>query len=359
MPSHVLFFVHGMGEFEPDWSTQLQAQLREHFRSYKRLREKGTDKNFDFVEINYNDVFEEERARWKSNADEAAKAAGKDGMEKDLIKSILDAAKAPTGDSFFQTHLLDVVLFYSFAQVSQRVQLRVADQILKRLRADGENNVPRWSVLAHSLGTAVTAETVHAMFTHKAGGVRLGDAFKPQYLAMVANCSRLLWNKGGDLYRSKARPEDMEGGGTCWKYLNFRHKLDPIPQVQPFHPPPAHWFPADTDPDRVYLDCELPAKDVASANVHSLEHYLSHPLVHIPLISTLIDQPDWISPAEQQDALLDWRTNKALKGKALKKAQDELDAMASDPDDPMAAAFSKWLLYRTSIGRKLRADGEN
>jgi len=358
MPNHVLFFVHGMGEFEADWSHGLQAQLREHFQAYKRLREKGTDKNFDFVEINYNDVFEAERQGWLENAEAAAKAAGTQGMEASLIEELLKAAKAPTGGSFFQTHLLDVVLFYSFAQVSQRVQLHVADQILKRLRANGENNVPRWSVLAHSLGTAVIAETVHAMFTHDVGGVHLGDAFKPQYIAMVANCSRLLWNKGGDLYLSKVRPETVNGEGTCWKYLNFRHELDPIPQVRPFHPPPPRWFPADTSHDRVYLDVELSAADLQSENVHSLEHYLSHPLVHVPLIATLIDQPDWITPAEQTKALKAWR-DKSLKNQLLSDAKSKLEALASKPNDPLAKAFGKWLLYRTSIGRKLRADGEN
>lgn len=357
MANHVVFLVHGMGNFEKDWSNALVAQLRGHFNAYEELKFNATEKTFDFEEITYNTVFEDWKRQWKDDAAAAAKAAAGLGMESAVVDSLLQAAAAPAGDGFFQTHLLDVALFYSFEIVAEQVQRHVAEQILRRLRAKGQNNIPRWSVIAHSLGTAVMGETLHAMFSHRIEGEPLGDAFKPQCVAMLANTGRLLWNKGGDLYLSKTRPDGPDGSGACWRYLDFRHALDPVPAVQPFHKPPPQWFPAGVDPKEVYVHVDLPAADLQSRNVHAFEHYLGHPDVHIPLITSLVKSKKVITAAERDAALKAWR-DASLPNQAKQKAMQELSQLVGKENDPFTQAFANWLLYRTKIGRELIADGE-
>jgi hypothetical protein len=363
MANQVVFFVHGMGTFHDDWALKPGEALRGYFNAYKLPRLFAAEKTFDFVSINYNDVFVEWQNSWKTNADAAAKQAGLDGMESKLVSQLLKLAKAPTGDGFFQTHLLDVVLFYSFEFVSQAVQVRVAKQIVDRLMAKGENNVPVWHVIAHSLGTAVITETLHALFSHKLKDIHLGDAFKPQCVAMVANTSRLLWNKGGAFDLSLMRPDGPSREGVCRCYLNFCHKLDPIPQVKPFWQPPAHppvnWLDPLSNASRVFVNPDpLPADDLQSENVHSLEHYLSHPSVHVPLIRQLLQNDDAITRAEYKKAVDKWRAD-SLKNELLDDAKKKLNELASSANDPLAKALAKWIKYRTDIGRKVLADGES
>jgi hypothetical protein len=171
------------------------------------------------------------------------------------------------------------------------------------------------------LGTSVVHDTLHAMFTQPVDGTLLGDAFMPAYVFMVANVSKVLW-KGPNFYLSEVRPHVVDTMGLCWKYGNFDHQLDPFTHVDPFDPP-IPWFPEGVPKSRVYIDVTIDAGDVQDLNVHALSHYLSHPSVHIPVIRTLADFEEAVSPAEVKKALDTWRKNR-LTDKKLANAKKEL-----------------------------------
>jgi hypothetical protein len=97
---------------------------------------------------------------------------------------------------------------------------------------------------------------------------------KPDFVFMVANVGKLLWNKGGDFYSSVVRPHTVDSLGVCWKYCSFVHELDPFPMVDRFNPP-ASWFPEGTTPAQrptFLFEGEIPARDVQDVNVHGLTH---------------------------------------------------------------------------------------
>jgi hypothetical protein len=197
MAKHLIFLLHGMGEFEKNWSGKIQTLLKDSFKNYPKVAQQGLIEQFEFVEITYDDEFESWRQQWKKDAEKAAAAAKLLGLDSGIASQLIDLAKSPTGDSFFQTHLLDVVMYRYIKGLSETVSQSVRKQILERLKAAPQNDVPSWSVIAHSMGTAVIHDTLHAMFTQPVDGEMLGDSFMPYYIFMVANVSKLLWNKGG------------------------------------------------------------------------------------------------------------------------------------------------------------------
>ena len=358
MGKHVIFMLHGMGTFDSDWEINSRDKLKQHAALYELPAfEKTLETNFSFFGITYNSVFADWQKQWRDDAAGATKAATQLGMESGLASELVKAAGAPSGNSFLQTHLLDVALFYSFDILCQQVQAHVAEQIVNRLLTDGQNNIPSWSVVAHSLGTAVIAETLNALFSHRINGLRLPEANKPLLVAMVANTSRLLWNKNADFYSTKTRPVNQMGEGVFRHYLNIRHELDPVPRLKPFHPPPEHWFDADVDRGGSYLDIALDADALQSENVHSLDHHLSHPDVHVPLIRLLTRRPDIITDQELVKQRKAWK-KKTLQAQALSKAKTKLTGLANKANDPLSAALANWLRYRLDIGLKHPSDGE-
>jgi hypothetical protein len=74
---------------------------------------------------------------------------------------------------------------------------------------------------------------------------------------------------------------------------------------------------------------------VQNINVHAFEHYLSHPIVHVPILRMLTGFDKGISKAEVDAALQKWRAD-TLPAQKLAKAKAELSAIAVN------AATQKW-----------------
>lgn len=322
MSKTIIFFVHGMGSYEDTWATGVKDQFKSLFAVYPGAASEVD--GFQLDSIWYDDVFEKWRTQWKEDAAKAAKAATQLGLDSGMAEELLRLAGSTSGDQFLKTHVLDVVLYRFVKQIRTEVQDRVASQILSRLDAAQGQDLTRWAVVAHSLGTSVMHDSLQAMFTGTPARPALSWSYSPWYLFMVANVGRVLW-PDGNFYRSEVRPHAADYKGMCYHYGNFRHALDPIPQVEPFHPPAPGWLPAGQKPDTLYTDVEIDASDVQELNVHSLSHYLSHPDVHIPILRTLCWQTV-VTPAQQAKALKEWRS-KRLQGQLLGDAKGRLEAL--------------------------------
>ncbi len=105
--------------------------------------------------------------------------------------------------------------------------------------------------------------------------------------------------------------------------MNLRHALDPVCSVRPLHPPPPRWFSEPSTAGRVYTDVLLPAADIQQPNVHAMSHYLSHPLVHVPLLGRLANVDSVISERQAGRALEEWRAAR-MQGDESMSWQDRL-----------------------------------
>ena len=227
MAKHLIFMVHGMGDFKPGWSDGVETLMKTSFRKF--MEGVAFSDEYEFIEINYNALFEERRQEWGRRAEVLAGVFASNGLSDGAVQKLLKFAGAPGGDGFLQTHVLDAVMYRFLPQVAEHVRRTVQDKILSTLQAGPHNVAPNWSIICHSLGTSVTHDTLQAMFTHEVNGVLLHSNYRPNNVFMVGNVSRVLWHSGS-VYETSVKPHPRRERGLCQRYYNFQHELDPFPQ---------------------------------------------------------------------------------------------------------------------------------
>jgi len=357
MAKHQVFLVHGMGNFELGWSEVVRKRITDSFGLYAKLRDNGFSDTLEFKEITYNDTFEAWRKQWREDAQAAADALVAVQANSQAVKNLIAAAGAPGGDGFLATHVLDVVAFRFLGPIAQTVCRSVQAQILGHLKSFPQNDLPRYSIIAHSLGTSVVYETFHAMLTQVIDGSSLTPAFRPDNVFMVANTAKLLWNRGGSPYPAVLSPDLADNQGLSFRFCNFRHALDPVPAVDRFDPP-NDWFAPTAPRAVVYRDDVIPADDVQDVNVHAFEHYLSHPIVHVPILRMLTGFENGITAAEITSALQTWRAKRLAKQK-LTKAKEQLQALAVRATDDWSKEVNMLLAIRQLVSGSPFRDGES
>ena len=188
---------------------------------------------------------------------------------------------------------MDVVLYRMLGLVRTPVEIDVAGQIVGHLHAQA--NLPRWSVLSHSLGTAVTHGALYRAYT--ADQPLRPQATRPNLVMMVANVSRVL-QTDPDVYESPVKPGLRAGERWCRRYYTVRNRFDPFTYPRQFNPP-GEWPDSQTVNRRYFRS--IVVDHVREPNVHGFEHYLRNPVVHIPLFKALSGEA-LIPPNEEQDA---------------------------------------------------------
>jgi len=281
MAKHIVFLVHGMGDTRPGWSQDIQQLIRARYAAYAQLNLLCPfDNNFQFCEINYNDKFDDRRRAWSENAQAVLKLLAQRGLDAGAIDLLASYAAETGKDKFLTTHVLDVLLYRFIPQIAEQIRTSVQLQILQALTAQAESETINWSVIAHSLGTAVAHDTLHAMYS---GGTLPPSVTRPRVVAMIANVSRIL-QTDADVYSSGVSPCVDSTKGICDYFLNVRHRWDPIPVPRAFQPV-ADWPDDATHHANRFLD--LLVTPIEQKNVHDFAHYLKNPAIHIPLFRAL------------------------------------------------------------------------
>lgn len=293
MRKHILIFVHGMGVYvkentgKPDntWGKDSAKALKEQYEKYPSLVTPFDDL-FEPVYINYDVVFHDILRRW-AEEERTISAQGIEAAEVATRMVRWLNGVDQTDDNFAWTHVGDVILYRFFNLVRQRVKITVAKQIHEALEPNSEGGVTRWSIIAHSLGTAVTHDVVHAMnsTTPNEAGIPILDTMAPRanLIAMIANESKCLENNA-DVYESVVVPPT-----SCDVYLSANNKFDPFVseklQVPERFNPAGHalWDTAFRKNKFINIETE----NIHEVNVHSIRNYLVNPHVHIPLLRAL------------------------------------------------------------------------
>lgn len=302
MAKHVIFVVHGMGDFKEDWGGGVAKLLKQLYERYEIATLLPFDEQFVVRPLFYNDRFDKLRSDWET----AAKAVlGKMSFAGNLsaLKKVTEWTESANKKDFLRTHILDVVLYRFVPTVADAVRARIRKQIL-----EGIKDADTWSVIGHSLGTSVLHDALVWMFDPASPEAIEPEKFRFQTLAMVANVSRVLeqteYGPIWDVYRSVVHPDVDRTRGVCNRFLNVWHTWDPIPVPKKFKALPD-W------PDRqtrqlpeAFQDIrieELEAADKVTA-VHDIEHYLRNPKFHIALFRSLMPMGGVISAAEEKQA---------------------------------------------------------
>ena len=277
---HTLFLVHGMGRHDADWWKKPWKQLCELSDTYKFFRNRQLEDLVEPVGITYDDELGKALTRWATEgskfADFAAAQELRFADDGDWLRNLDDEEPG-----FELSHVADVIIYRFFkleaARIRDQVKLEIARKVRERKAEDAS---ARFSILAHSLGTAV----VHDALAEFGRMPRIDDhpntfragQFSFRSLHMVANVSRLA-QTDPPVYDSIVRPGDRDSAVTyCLNYNNYRHELDPFLLVRPFRP--VGFGPRFED---------VSVKHVHDWNVHSFSHYLANPRVHVPILNAI------------------------------------------------------------------------
>ena len=291
LDKHLIFLVHGMGEQGADWHEAPVQVLRQR---YNALPRGGAfipfDDTFEVVPILYDDVFEQIRDQWRTSGGRLSAAVSGVGVPITgaVVRRLDDLARIADEDEFLNTHLLDVVLYRYVEQLKGEVRDRVSVAILRELEKQAQQGRLQWSVIAHSLGTAVIHDALQQMYTDPANLQQLERMTFARVLAMVANVSRILEDEW-DVYESLVRPGAPEPGCAVRHYLNVSHEWDPIPAAKRFRPGPQ-WPSFAIRELGLYQPISIAA--VGQANVHDFVHYLENPRVYCRLFNAMVGKSD-------------------------------------------------------------------
>jgi pimeloyl-ACP methyl ester carboxylesterase len=331
MANQVLFLVHGVGVHKAGWSKAAIDKLDDVATRYPSIKGRFS-KQLDFVEITYDSVFDAQLARWDKDLGQLKQNA--------MYPHVADALQwldgATKGD-FVWTHVVDVVLFLSRITRLAAVSRVVAD-MATAIAAKGPKT--EFSILGHSMGSAVVMEAVNELATPapQIGWKGLPPGFLFRDVFMVANTSRLLQSKSLPAYTlSRLLPKKYSAKGLCIAYRNIYHRLDPIAWVRRFDlQAPENTGYANFAVDHYY-----------GKNLHDIEHYLEHPAVHGPILR--LPDPNNLPPKDLKKAIDEYHGAKRFGGEFTKIAQ--VEKLIQDlknipkPDPENEAAFVDQLRY--------------
>jgi len=308
MRKHVLFFVHGMGSYvnasgtpNHSWSKAAVKALKEKYNEYAILKLAPFDDRFDIVHINYDTEFHKLLKRWDDEGQTILASGDASGSEVTKLLAWLQGG-SQLDDNFAWTHVSDVILYGFFSLVRQRIKIHVANQFRNALAPNADGAVTSWSVIAHSLGTIVTHDVLHALdsTTPNQAGVSILDSMVPSanVVAMIANITKIMENDV-DVYESLVVPSSaVQMQSACFSYLSCINQFDPFVIPDPFDP--AGHTPWDVAlANETFLDIET--ENVHELNVHAFANYIINPAVHIPLLERLCGLGS-ILPNEKQAA---------------------------------------------------------
>lgn len=352
MAKNIVFVLHGVGEYSEDW---LQAdstaahQLREDAKQYGFFEGKNLDTYVEFVPILYDDVFLRVLNHWSDLGDALGSAIPVMPKAADKVVKYL---KKSDEDKWAIQFAGDVVLYWGFRLYQQRVVLRVLSQITKKV-ADtiaSSDRVPGYHILAHSLGTAVAHDALHhlgtedwlgaldhAPFDDPDGNDGAGDyaayrdslagmkedlgianpfhpsLFQFETVTMLSNVSGLI-HPSENPYHSIVRPGSASAEGAFTKnYLNVNHKYDPISIAGNFKMPRSWEMQGGID---------ITVDHVLDKEIHSADHYVAHPNVHLRLLQSYVDP--YYASDEDVKAVKAFQKQNGFKNVADTKLKDKV-----------------------------------
>jgi hypothetical protein len=279
--THVIALVHGMGVHGKNWSGTAVAALKAAARTYKldkQLSDSVTSNKVAIVPVSYDDRFTAHVNQWGKDSRQLAKFITHNAIDvpTNLVSWLENADE--TENNFIWSHVVDVILYRFFNQVTTDVQVHVMDQIASIWEQALQEDIDaQFTIVAHSLGTSVVHDSLAKLATDpppNAAGFLAGDA-RLASLFMVANVSRVL-ETHPTVYDSCIAPPSVRGSKAyCARMWNVRHWLDPFPAPRPFKPA---WGGGDFT--------QVETRAVREFNTHDFDRYLDDPRLHIPILQS-------------------------------------------------------------------------
>ncbi len=348
MADHIIFLLHGMGTYDAGWHDKWVQVIGDAYARYPALQEKSFDVQFEFVPITYDVIFRKLVDTWQEEANKFADA----GVDLKEFAGAVDWLKGAgkIDGNFKWTHATDVLLYRLSNIVRNDVCALVALEIKKKTVQISSG--VRWSIIGHSLGTAVLHDTLTRLFANESAWLK--DT-PPHLVMMVANVSQVLQQVAGIPQGVEANvlKSPVQPGIGCNYFLNAEHPLDPFVWPRRFHPltwpsrpiremnPPRYIHSFDSD----ILHRSYQLDHIHDWDVHAFEHYLVSPKVHVPMFRMLMGRDSYITPQEEQSARDRFSRFGKLGDEAAEKIHDWLEKRQGSEKDDWTKIRTIWRAF--------------
>lgn len=352
---HKIFMLHGMGNHSPAWAKAVILQIKAQYDEYCFSRDLPFEKNFEFIPLSYNRIFDQYLDEWRKNAEQLEKWDKlRVSSINNFVEEMTKLAKTNPNNNFETTHIGDVLL-YLLTNIRELVKDEVLLQITKNLRESASEG---WSIISHSLGTRVMTDALQGFYTTQNFNASVYG--KARVVMTVANVSYLLQrlsqdlrsDETGDVYHNAVFPSSRAGEGVCRHFINVAHELDPFLFVWPFNPPADFGNGSGRVFDRaLYEDIQLRARDLTGTDPHDLAHYFRHPDVHQALFQALVDPggSSIFSEKEIQREREDYYDETLKERGKLEKAKDFLQSLKHKDHTEFRDVLERWKEYGKNI----------
>ena len=346
--THVVFLVHGIGRHANGvvgrasvaaFTEQVQSELLAAASAYP-----GFDPaRLVLQPVLYDDVFVSHVTRWDALAS---------SLSSTPFASLTDWMRGASDPDFLWDSIGDVILYRAFAEAQQHVITRVASQMVAAVEHYGPQ--ADYSIVAHSLGTAVAHDTVQKLATTAIDGNRVMQPpnFRFRNFFALANVSRLVWATDPDFYeKTRVRPRDsglLAEQCAVEYYASFRHIADPVPSIVRFAP--RGWSAGAV--------ANVEIAHLRDANVHAYTHYLQNPRCADLILARVLGSQ--VVPVEARRARIAAFTDHVGAGapqeqlavRAIASALDAASAQSAGTFDQAVKATGDLLgHYKRELGR--------
>lgn len=345
MSKHVIFLVHGMGDTVPGWSKPVQDLIAKKYSLYPVSNRQKFDTNFTFREINYNHVFDSHIEKWKENASAVTSVLEASGIDNELLNALMGFSTKTAREEFASTHVLDVILYRYMKGIKSQVITHVSEQLVGKLNES--QTVPDYSIICHSLGTAVMHDVLQANLTTDHFPLSTAHGLPKVYMTL-ANVSRVLQDADTDVYASAVRPRLADNNRLygCDRFINVAHNLDPFTKVRTFRP---GWKKGATQPlNNLRFDSyqSIAISGLTGFNPHDFQHYLEHPNAHVALFRNLLTKRSITEAQLETQLRLHKQVTLSGQFNAVKTA---IGSIQLDDQSSFASAVKAWADFQMII----------
>lgn len=249
MSKNLIFIFHGMGvHTEETTKKDFINPIEEYSEFYGIKLKKDWKKDVEFILYDFH--FKEILDDWKKDLNNLGKilplGSGVNFIE-DLLPKLgsIEENLSEENREFFITHFGDVILYKFFRDIRSMIINNVSEKVLKKIISiiqNGKRSGTEIHFIAHSLGTAVAADTLNYYYDVLIDELKEVPNFPLiDSLHMFGNVSHLINGSPlnpseSPIYNTYCRP----CSGTRF-YYNYRHIFDPF-TLEPIKFQPDKWL---------------------------------------------------------------------------------------------------------------------
>lgn len=296
-PIHHVYFIHGIGQHSENWidDDDLETTLRQKITDawgFYQPKDGTINEHIALKSICYDNVFTELYEHWDAQASALLNHISGQPLKRDKLTDYIGTLRKPAAEianeNELYTHLLDLFWYRLSGSIQSKIVAHVARQILDDVKDHYQTGSNTFSIVAHSMGTAVAHKVLQDLYSERQFQDELSATIKFRMLMQLSNTSLALSSDRDRHYETLVKPSQFANKGVCNYMVNVSHRLDPVSELVRFDPDLESWLNRDEIRQNRYQDIRI--SRITDPNVHSIVHYFDNPKVQEAFFENILDR---------------------------------------------------------------------